>query len=60
VRRKQELETKVRAGSEARIVIRHRRDRFVVYTDGRDTTRRGASRLVSRGLAIKLTRLFRM
>jgi hypothetical protein len=35
-------------------------DLFVVYTDGRDTTGRGASRLVSRGLAIKLTRLFRM
>ncbi|HSH75759.1 MAG TPA: DUF5916 domain-containing protein, partial [Longimicrobiales bacterium] len=34
-------------------------DLFVVYTDGRDTTARGFSRLVSRGLAIKLTRFFR-
>ena len=34
-------------------------DLFVVYTDGRDTTGRGFSRLVSRGLAIKFTRFFR-
>ena len=34
-------------------------DLFVVYTDGRDTTGRGFSRLVSRGLAVKLTRFFR-
>jgi len=34
-------------------------DLFVVYTDGRDTSGRGVSRLVSRGLAIKFTRFFR-
>ena len=34
-------------------------DLFVVYTDGRDATGRGFSRLVSRGLAIKFTRFFR-
>ena len=34
-------------------------DLFVVYTDGRDTTGRGFSRLVNRGLAIKFTRFFR-
>ncbi len=34
-------------------------DLFVVYTDGRGGPGRGLSRLVSRGLAIKLTRLFR-
>lgn len=34
-------------------------DLFVVYTDGRDTTGRGFSRLVNRGLAIKLTRFLR-
>ena len=34
-------------------------DLFLVYTDGRDTTGRGFSRLVNRGLAIKFTRFFR-
>ena len=34
-------------------------DLFVVYTDGRNTTGRGFSRLVSRGFAIKFTRFFR-
>jgi hypothetical protein len=32
---------------------------FVVYADGRDTTGCGFSCLVSRGLAVKLTRFFR-
>ena len=34
-------------------------DLFVVYMDGRDTTGRGFSRLVNRGLAIKFSRFFR-
>ncbi len=34
-------------------------DLFVVYTDGRDTTGRGFTRLVNRGFAIKFTRFFR-
>jgi hypothetical protein len=34
-------------------------DLFVVYTDGRDTTRPGFPALVNRGVAIKLTRFLR-
>ena len=43
----------------AQVEIEPGSDLFVVYTDGRDTTGRGFSRLVSRGLAIKFTRFFR-
>jgi hypothetical protein len=34
-------------------------DFFFVYTDGRDTTDRRAADLMNRGVAVKLTRLFR-
>ena len=34
-------------------------DLFVVYSDGRDTTRRGFPELLNRGIAIKLTRFLR-
>jgi hypothetical protein len=34
-------------------------DVFVVYTDGRDTTRPGFPSLLNRGIAVKLTRFVR-